>query len=203
MKYSFPLTQHFIFWCIHLTPTFLWCSLYLEVRKGGIIHTPKHCLRCRQWGEPPDPAQSPLDLLATPLLAPSTPKSCSSQDLGSEQTERPWQPTTGPIRSALQVSGHQNLSFLSRLTLQIWSKGRTWGKLPTTSPQPWPPELPPLPISQCLAHSLGENHAVGEGQLCGVLLLPVCDPEPLQASLSVIISTMGHISLIVVRLIDS
>lgn len=155
MKQSFPLTQHFIFWCIRLTPTFLGCSLYLEVRKEGTIHTPKHCLRCRQWGEPSDPAQNPLDLLATPLLASSTPKSCSSLDLGSGQMARPRAADhytqqckhTGPVPSALRVSGHQNLSFLCRLTLyRSGVRGRTWGKLPTTGPEPRPPELPLLPI---------------------------------------------------------
>lgn len=157
MKQSFPLTQHFIFWCIRLTPTFLGCSLYLEVRKEGTIHTPKHCLRCRQWGEPSDPAQNPLDLLATSLLASSTPKSCSSLDLGSGQMARPPPPGSRPLYSAMQA--HRPRSFgppgqrpsKSQLSVQadpvqIWSKRQDWGKLPTTGPEPRPPELPLLPI---------------------------------------------------------
>lgn len=100
MKQSFPLTQHFIFWCIHLTPTFLGCSLYLEVRKGGTIHTPKRCLRCRQWGEPSDPAQGSLDLLPLPFWLPPPPRAVP---LWTWEVGKWSAPGSQPLYSAMQA----------------------------------------------------------------------------------------------------
>lgn len=144
MKQLFTLMLHFIFWSVHrLLHQFVGvhCARHLQVRKGCAgPHTKALPLKGQgarsAIGPSPELSETAGHSPPGPLHLDSS--SCSSPDPGRGEIRAPdTQPLYLAVRAQRPQSsrspGQQSPSTLCRLTPQIWSKGRTWSKLPMIS----------------------------------------------------------------------